>query len=303
MNWPKIQRTPALVLAVALLIALASIWAFYTSEGATKARERATRLEDALASGTRTLGPTLEVSIVVANVSTSAEIVELAGVLEPVRSTWVAAEIAGRILEVPAEEHAPIQKGGLLVKLDSALPRAELIRAEANLLLAKSELNRQEKLGIRSVASEAELDRAIAEERRGFADVLEARTRLGHTRITAPFDGLVNSLDFDPGAYVQPGTPIAEILDLSQIELIVLVGDRQIDALRPGTSVTVRADALGSVAFTGRVARVAGAPQDGSQRYPVVVLLDNAENALRPGMLAQVLIDVGPGPKDVGQQA
>jgi len=159
---------PPLVLAVALLIAPASMWAFYTSEGAAKARERATRLEDALASGIRTLGPTL---------------------------------------------------------------------------------------------------------------------------------------DFDPGAYVQPGTPIAEILDLSQIELIVLVGDRQIDALRPGTSVTVRADALGSVAFTGRVARVAGAPQDGSQRYPVVVLLDNAENALRPGMLAQVLIDVGPGPKDVGQQA
>lgn len=119
MNWPKIQRTPALVLAVAQLIALASMCAFYTSEGAAKARKRVTRLEDALASGIRTLGPTL---------------------------------------------------------------------------------------------------------------------------------------DFDPGASVQPGTSIAEILDLSQIELIVLVGDRQIDALRPG-------------------------------------------------MLAQVLFDVGPGSKDVGRQA
>jgi hypothetical protein len=76
-----------------------------------------------------------------------------------------------------------------------------------------------------------------------------------------------------------------------------------ISALRSGTSVTVRVDALGSVAFTGRVARVAGARQDGHQRYPVVVLLDNAEIALRPGMLAQVLFEVGTGPKDVGQQA
>jgi uncharacterized membrane protein YhiD involved in acid resistance len=57
MNWPKIQRTPALVLAVALLIALASMWAFYTSEGTAKTRERATRLEEALASGISALGP------------------------------------------------------------------------------------------------------------------------------------------------------------------------------------------------------------------------------------------------------
>jgi len=293
MNWPKIQRTPALVLAVALLIALASMWAFYTSDGAAKARERDARLQAALASGADALGPTLEVSVVVAKLSTSTEIVELAGVLEPVRSTWVAAEIAGRILEVPAEEHAPIVRGGLLVQIDSSLPRAELIRAEANLLLARSELERQEKLGSRSVASEAELDRAKAEERRAFAAVLEARTRLGHTRITAPFDGLVNSLDFDPGAYVQPGTPIAEILDLSQIEVTVLVGDRQVNVLRSGTQVKVRIDVLGSEPFAGRVARVAGAPQDGGQRYPVVVLLDNPANHLRPGMLAHVLFEVG----------
>jgi hypothetical protein len=57
MNWPKIQRTPALALAVALLIALASMRAFYTSEGAATARERATRLEEVLASGISALGP------------------------------------------------------------------------------------------------------------------------------------------------------------------------------------------------------------------------------------------------------
>lgn len=290
------KRPPVLVLAVALLIALASIWGFYTSDGAAKAREREARIEEALASGDNAIGPTLEVSVVAASPSTSVEIIELAGVLEPIRSTWVAAEIAGRILEVPAEEHAPIEKAGLLVQIDSALPRAELIRAEANHLLAKSELSRQERLGSRSVASESELDRARAEERRSYAAILEARTRLEHTRITAPFDGLVNSLDFDPGAYVQPGTPIAEILDLSQIEVTVLIGDRQVNSIRAGADVRVRVDALGSERFAGRVARVAGAPQDGGHRYPVVVLLENPEQRLRPGMLAQVLFEIGGSP-------
>ncbi|MCP4906466.1 MAG: efflux RND transporter periplasmic adaptor subunit [bacterium] len=289
----KIQRVPTLVLMIALLIAMTSAWAFYTSDGAAKAREREARLEKAMTGGRGEPAPTLEVSTVVASTSASVEIVELAGVLEPIRSTWVAAEIAGRILEIPAEEHSSIGRGDLLVELDASLPQAELIRAQANHLLAKSELSRQEQLGSRSVASEAELDQAKAEERRSFAALLEARTRLDHTRISAPFDGLVNSLDLDPGAYVQPGTPIAEILDLSRIEITVLVGDRQVSDLRQDMDAAIRIDALGSEHLTGRITHVAGAPRDGGQRYPVVVLLDNSARRLRPGMLAHVLLEVG----------
>ena len=226
------------------------------------------------------------------------DIVELAAPLEPVRETWVAAEIAGRIVAVPATEYAPIREGELLVRLDDALPRAELIRAEASHRLARAELERQERLEGRSVASEAELDGARAEERRSFAALLEARTRLAHTRIKAPFDGLVNALDLDPGTYVQPGTRIAEILDLSTLEMTVLVGDRQIGALAPDQPARVRVDAVGNAIVEGRIARVGGAPQDGGQRFPVVVALpatptgDDAA-AIRPGMLAHVQLEVG----------
>jgi membrane fusion protein (multidrug efflux system) len=290
---PIPNRTSSIVLALAGLIMLASFWGVYTSDGATKARERDARRAEAISSGPRQSTPTLEVTTVIASKTPSAEIVELAGVLEPVRSTWVAAELAGRILEVPVEEFSPIGAGGLLVRLDSALPEAELIRATAAHTLAQSELERQQSLGRRSVASEAELDRARAEERRSYASLVEARTQLARTRITAPFDGLVNSLEFDPGAYVQPGTPIAEIVDVSRIELTLLVSDRQIAAMQTGATVRVRVDPLGNATFAGRIARVGGAPRDDDQRYPVVVELDNTAGRLRPGMLARALFEVG----------
>lgn len=279
-----------------MVVGLVAIWLFQTSEGAARARERDARLAAARTTGPGGPTPTLEVEVVTADATPSPEIVELAGVLEPIRATWVAAEIAGRVLEVPAAEHAPIRAEGLLVRLDDALPSAELIRAEASHALAKSELERQQRLGRRSVSSEAELDQALAEERRTFAALLEARTRLAHTRIEAPFDGWVNVLELDPGAYVQPGTPIAEVLDLSRLEVTVRVGDRQVSVLRPGGAARVRIDALGGERFPGRIERVAGAPQDGGQRYPVVVEIDNAERRLRPGMLAHVELEVGRTP-------
>ncbi len=304
--------TPLLVLSLTAAIGALGVWGFRNSPGAVKARARDARLAAALAEGPVEPAPSIEIAVEIAKRQSTAEIVELAGVLEPVRRSRVAAEIAGRILEVPAQEFAPIEQGGLLVQLDDALPRAELIRAEAAHRLAQSELRRQERLEGRSVASEAELESARATEQSRYAAVLEARTRLEHTRIRAPFDGLVHELDLDPGAYVQPGSPIAEILDVSTLEVEVLVGDRQISALAPGQPAPIRIDALGNSLFTGVIVRVGRAPRAESQRYPVVVALASVEpdadrpvviretpnesNAPRPGMLAHVRLEIGRAP-------
>jgi membrane fusion protein (multidrug efflux system) len=284
------------VLGLAGLVALASAWAIFTSDGAVARRERDSRLAAARTDGGANATPVLEVETMRIARESAPEIVEIAGVLEPVRSTWVAAEIAGRVVEVPVEEYARVEAGDLLVQLDPALPEAERIRAAALHALARDELERQRSLGSRSVASEAELDRALAEERRAYADLLEARTRLAHTRIVAPFDGLVNELVLDPGAYVQPGTPIAQILDVSTIELTVLVGDRQIGALSAGGTARVRIDPLGNEFVDGRIVRVGRAAQDASGRYPVVVGLANDEGRLLPGMLAHVQLEIGTAP-------
>ncbi len=292
-RWIQLSKTSVLVLGLACLISIAAYWGLHTSDGAVKARERAARLANAGSSGQREEAASFEVDVVVAKAQSAEEILELAGVLEPIRATWVAAEIAGRIIEVPVQEFSTVSAGDVLVRLDEALPEAELIRAKASHVLAKGELERQKRLGSRSVASEAELDRAMAEERRSYAALLEARTHFGHTRIKAPFDGLVNSLELDPGAYVQPGTNIAEVLDVSSVEVTVLVGDRQVGALRPDAVVRLRVDPLGNERFEGRIVRAASAPQSGSQRYPVVVELDNAEGRFLPGMVATLELTVG----------
>jgi membrane fusion protein (multidrug efflux system) len=293
---PPARSTPAIVLGLTGAILVFACWGIHSSPGAVKAREREERIAAARADGGASAEPLLLVEAFRVRRTPAIDVVELSGSLDAVRSTWVAAEIAGSIEEVPAIEHTPISKGDVLVRLDASLPRAELIRAEAAHALARSELARQQRLGKQSVASEAELDRAISEERTTFAALLEAQTRLSHTEIRAPFDGVVNTLDLDPGAYVQPGTRIAEVLDVASVELTVQVSDRQLAAMKPGGEVSVRVDALGNQLLDGRLARVGRAPDAESRRYPVVVLLPNPEGRLVPGMLAHVELEVGGTP-------
>lgn len=283
------------MLGVAGIVLAFSFLGFYTSDGAKKGREREARLEQAqqAAAGIEPSGAIPTVEVFAAERSSALDWIELSGLLEPVRSTWVAAEISGSIVEVAAQEHSQVAADELLVQLDPALPRADVIRAEANHRLAQLDLERQQTLGRRSVSSEAELDRASAEERSRYAALLEARKRLDQTRIRAPFAGVVNSLLLDPGAYVAPGTRIAEVLDVATVEIEVEVSDRQVSALTPGDPARVRIDPLGNARLDGEIARVARAPHPETQRFPVIIALDNRDGRMLPGMLATVELSIG----------
>ena len=295
MSWIRRRRTPLLIQLVAVLVLSGAIWALYTSDGAVKSRERDARL--AAAAGVD--GPAAErlparvVDVMTATRQTWGNEVELAGVLEPVRSTWVAAEVAGSIEEVLVPEHSFVEEGAVLVRLDAALPRAQWIRAQASYDLSRADLQRQQQLGTRSVASEAELDRARAEERRSYAALLEAETALADTSVLSPFAGLVNSLEYDPGAYVAPGTRIAELLDVETLELVLFVSDRQVGSIQVGDIAKVRVDAVGNEVVEGRVARKGSAPKASTQRYPIVLTLENTDRELLPGMLVRAMLQVG----------
>lgn len=290
------RGTPLLVLGVALVVLVLSYIGFYTSDGAVKERARADRLAEASENGSAqdaSAQAIPEVVVQQVEVDEASDWIELSGLLEPIRKTWVAAEIAGRVVAIEAQEHSSVVSGAVLIQLDPALPRADVIRAEANHKLAELDLARQETLGRRSVSSEAERDRARAQERSAYAALLEARKRLDQSRIRAPFDGVVNRLDLDPGAYVAPGTRIAEILDVSTLELEVAVSDRQVGAISTGDAARVRIDPLGNDLFKGTVVRVGQAPDSDTQRYPVVIALDNAGGRILPGMLARAELGIG----------
>lgn len=231
---------------------------------------------------------------------------ELSCELAPLRRVAIAAEVAGRVVAVPAVEHTPVSEGAALIELETALLEAAVKRAEGALMrvraegrLADLELERQLGLARRKVASTSDLDRAKSVASTREAQLLEARatldearTRLAKAVIAAPFTGFVNELDLEPGAYVSPGQRVAEIIDLSQVEVEVGVTDRQVVALEPGKAVTLRVDVLAGREFAGRVAQVGRDVDPQTRKYPVIVHVPNPGGELLPGMLGKLGFEV-----------
>jgi RND family efflux transporter MFP subunit len=304
---------PRLVWTLAALAAVASGALFFWSPAAVARRERTAAREaatpDAAPDVAAAPQPRPAVSVQALRVDRGAThaVGRVSGLLAPARRVTLSAEEAGAIDEVLAEEHTRVEADQVLVRLDAtahraAVARAEsaLIRARAALELARSDLERQQNLQRRDFTSAAELDRARNQERAAFAalgearaSLTEARDRLRKTEIRAPFAGVVNWLDLEPGTFLQRGDRVAELLDLAAIEIEVGVSDRQVVALGVGEPVQVRVDVFPGESFAGEIARVGRSADTTRQSYPVEVRVPNPEERLLPGMVADVLFTIG----------
>jgi membrane fusion protein (multidrug efflux system) len=309
------KTVPLVVLALAAAALLGAIAMFWTSPDAVARRERkeavgATRGEGSVPAAVPGGVPAealLAVDVHVARREIGSVTAELSAVLAPIRSVVIAAEVAGRVIAVGAEEHERVEKGAVLVEIERTFleaaverARAQLLRAEAAHGLAVTELERQRGLAQRDVASEAQLDRAFNGERASYAALLDARaalsdarTRLEKVAITAPFAGVINSLDLEPGAYLQPGEAVVELLDLSEIEVEFGVTDREVVALEVGDPVSLQLDVYPEERFAGTIAQIGRAANERSRKYPVQAHVPNPDGRLLASMLGKVRFGVG----------
>jgi membrane fusion protein (multidrug efflux system) len=304
------------VWSLAVLGLVATGMLYYLSPSEVARRERAAALEgvrsdadavDVASPAAPHAAPSVAVEALQITRGGSRSVARVSGLLAPLRSVTLSPDQPGAIEEVLADEHTRVEAGALLVRLDATARKAMVDRGESALIgaraahrLAKLELERQQNLSQRDFTSTSSLDRALNQERAAFAalgearaSLAQARDQLAKTEIRAPFAGIVNWLDLEPGAYLQKGERVAEILDLSSIEVEVGVTDHQVVALAAGDPVEVRVDVFPAESFPGRIVRIGRSADARSQKYPVEVQVPNPGERLLSGMVADVVFDIG----------
>jgi RND family efflux transporter MFP subunit len=308
----NLSRTSSVVLGIAAILVAIGVLLFWTSPAAQTRREvERKRAQVEARDPASAVEPGSRATVTVdgwrTRLADARLAVEVAGELAAVRRAALGVEVAGRVLAVLVEDNAQVQEGQVLVQLDRELydaavgrARAALASARARARLARAELERRVELEGRGIASQADLERAQSEAATTEAAVAEARAalseaeaRLAKTEIRAPFPGVVGIVELDPGVYLHTGDAIAELADLSVLEMVVGVAEDEILALREGQPVAVVLDALPGREFAGRVQRPGRSPDAKTRKYPVPVRLPNAEGQLLPGMLGRVRFEVG----------
>lgn len=234
-----------------------------------------------------------------ADVAPAAATKSHAGVVRASRIATLSAEVPGRVVARPLEEHAAVAQNGLLVGIESRPYAADVKAAEADVLdaraeseLAAKELKRTRELARRDVSADRELDAAHTRQRRAEATVLRAeaaleraRFRLERCRIDAPFAGAITRIMVEVGEYLRTGDPLVTLIATDVVEIESFLEAGEATALRPGQAIVLE----GFKDVDARVRSIAPGSDNAARTFKVVIAAENppapAPPRLRPGML------------------
>jgi membrane fusion protein (multidrug efflux system) len=197
-------------------------------------------------------------------------------------------EVAGRINAIGFQEGQRVAKGAPLVKLDPAIPQAELQQANANLTLAKAKYERAVDLQQRGFISSQARDEAENNLKVAEAAVTLAQARLAKTEIKAPFNGLIGLRQVSIGDYVKEGADLVNLESVDLLKVDFRVPEIYLKQVRVGQVLEVSLDAVPGRTFEGRIYAINPLIDAAGRSILIRAQVQNPDAALRPGMFVRV---------------
>jgi membrane fusion protein (multidrug efflux system) len=215
------------------------------------------------------------------------------GTLAAVQGVTVSADLPGTVDRIAFESGTFVHEGEVLALLDTRQETAQLAAADAQRDLAKLNFERMQGLLAEHVVSQAEFDRAMAEQRQSDARVGEIRATIERKTIRAPFSGLLGIRHVNLGQYLSGGDALVTLQSLNPIYVNFGVPQQQTGQVRIGKSVRITKDDVAGVEFKGRVTAIDSIVDEKTRNIQVQATLANPDGKLRPGMFVQSELALG----------
>lgn len=228
--------------------------------------------------------------------------------LQPAEQADVSSKTVGYLDAVLVDRGDAVKKGQLLALVrPSDLPDQLLVaksavsQAQAAASLAKINNERAQVLAAKGLVSEQELytlanavTTADAQLQAAQAQLGVLATRLGETRLEAPFSGVVLARYGDPGALVGgvSGRPIVTVARMHPLRAFGTVSEREAAGIRVGQSARIVFDGLEGEHLDARVHRVAPALDVSTRNLALELQFSSPHEKLKPGMYGRAEIEV-----------
>ncbi len=241
---------------------------------------------------------------------------EANGSIQPIQIVDVKSRASGQILEMRVQTGDMVHRGDTLVKVDRRDPTTSFNQASADLEVAQAQADnagaqkrRADEMFTAGVMSQQDHETATLADANARAQLVRAQAGLQSAQdaltdcnVVAPVDGTILTKKVEAGAVitsavrdVSGGTVLLQMADLTTVEVQALVDETDIGKVQPGMPVTITVDAYPNRPFRGAVYKIE--PQSTVTQnvtmFPVLVYIPNPEGLLRPGMNAEVAVQIG----------
>ncbi|GLB48632.1 efflux RND transporter periplasmic adaptor subunit [Neptunitalea lumnitzerae] len=223
------------------------------------------------------------------------------GTIEAEQSAELSTRMMGYVTNVKVKVGDKVNKGQLLVAINSSDLTAKKAQAEAGVLQAQAAYNNAAKdyerfktLFAQNSASQKELDDMTSRYQMAKAGLeaaeqmkKEVMAQFTYTNITAPFTGVVTNKYVKVGDMANPGMPLVSVESPSKLQVAAMVPESQIDEVKTGMEVSVFVKSV-EATVTGVVSEVSMSAKNTGGQYMVKVDLKEVPETIFSGMYVNV---------------
>lgn len=217
-----------------------------------------------------------------------AEYLEVTGTVKARNRVDIVVEVNGTLKRILKPKGSFVQKGDTLAVLENEEIRAAYNDAQAALSQAQVNYRSSKVLFEKKAISENDYLTAKYSLDRANAQYDLSKARYDKLFVTAPIPGYVNDRFHDLGAYLQPTTPLFDLIDNYHVKITAGVAERFRNDIRIGTPVQLSFDALPNLKMDSKVSFVFQSIDPANRTFQVEIEIPNPNRQLMPNMIANI---------------
>lgn len=215
----------------------------------------------------------------------------VSGNFEPARELSIAAEISGKILAVNAETGKTVNAGEVLASTDNVLLKSQYELAGYTLEKAHKDLDRFEQLSKADAATTQQYESARQTFINAQSALTAAKEQYDNSFIKAPFDGIITKRYIEKGTYLQPGTNVFDMMEITTVKFIAKLSADETSSIQKGQTVKVNVDSYPGILYSGKVSGIV-VKADASKRYDVEIdVVNRKDKLIKPGMFGTAIFE------------
>ena len=232
--------------------------------------------------------PPTKVRVQSLTASTRTRFAVIRGKTENKRTVEVKTETTGRIEARLIERGSEVKEGQVLCKI--AIEDRRVAVDEALQTLNKAKIDYQGALRLKRQGFNSESTIAEKKAQLATANAMLKRREiaLAKTKVTAPFDGVVENLGLEVGDYAAPGNSCATLIDLDPMLMIGQVSEKVVLELKVGEEVFGILN--NGTTVTGKLSFIGKQSDPATRTYPIEAQLGNEMGFLRSGLTTEIQI-------------
>jgi RND family efflux transporter MFP subunit len=217
-------------------------------------------------------------------------------VVEAVRQATLAAQVAGRIVEVRADAGDAVRQGQLLMRIDAREAAQAHAASQATLANAKAHYERTRNLYTQKFVSKASLDKAEAEYKAAQAAAAASAAAASHADIVSPLTGFVAQRHTETGEMATPGKPLVTVYDPKGLRVTSSIPQYKLAEVRATLRAKIEFPESGRWIDASRV-EVLPAADPRTHTVTARVYLPDNPTGIVPGMFARAHFVTGSAKK------